>query len=359
MLIELVKPGEYGQAGSTTIISEKDILELKDTFKADVPITLGHNLADFMPALGWIKSVDINDKSLIGDIELTDLLKDAYDKGLYKKWSIGIRKDAQGKKYLHHLAFLGEVPPKIKDLKTLKSIEMSDCSETWLFEFADKPPSLASLEIVDRPWNVDEARKRIFDKYGIDGLKEYCLYKDPEADSENKTAYKFLVVDIVDQEPKIISKALSAALAYLHGARGINIPETVRQKVEPEIRRLLEKKKEEEEMADNEELKKQKEKADKLEGEIRALKKDMLKAVMIGKIPQAKHGLVMELADRLDIEEQIELADGDKKRKVSLFDLLVEVIKGIPMAVKPGEMDMGDKDNKDKGIDARKVLNRI
>jgi hypothetical protein len=236
---------------------------------------------------------------------------------------------------------------------------MSDCSETWLFEFADKPPSLASLEIVDRPWNVDEARKRIFDKYGIDGLKEYCLYKDPEADSENKTAYKFLVVDIVDQEPKIISKALSAALAYLHGARGINIPETVRQKVEPGIRRLLEKKKEEEEMADNEELKKQKEKADKLEGEIRALKKDMLKAVMIGKIPQAKHSLVMELADRLDIEEQIELADGDKKRKVSLFDLLVEVIKGIPMAVKPGEMDMGDKDNKDKGIDARKVLNRI
>jgi len=351
--IELVRTGKYQD---NIEISEKDLSELKETFKGDVPVTLGHQLADFMPALGWVKSIDIKDKSLIGEVELTDLLKDAFTQGLYKKWSIGIRKGADGKKYLHHVAFLGEVPPKIKDLKIFKSVEMSDIAETWTFEAADKPPALSSLEVVDREWDVAEARRRVFEKYGIEGLKEYCLYKDPEADPENKTAYKFLVVDIVDGKPKIISKALSAALAYLHGARGVNISEEVRKKVEPKIERLQKSK--EENMADDE-LLKTKEKMTKLEADIRNLKKEALKAAIAGKVPQAKHAVVMELADKLDLEETIELSDGDKKTKISAFDLLIEIMKSVPMPVKTGEVNMGDVGKDEKNIDARKVLNRV
>lgn len=351
MVLELVRTGKYNGIS----ITEDDIEELKENFKGEVPITLGHSLADFMPALGWVKAVQVKDGSLIGEVELNDLLKDAYDQGLYRKWSVGIRKDGEGKKYLHHLAFLGEVPPKIKDLKVFKPIEMSDVVETWTFEAADRPPSLSSLEVVERDWDASEARRRVFEKYGIDGLKEYCLYRDPEADPENKTAYKFLVVDIVDGEPKIIRKALSAALAYLHGARGVKIPEEVRRKVEPKIERLIEKEKEEN-MAD-EELERTKEKVVKLEAEIRNLKKEALKAAISGKVPQAKHSLVMELADRLRLDEEIELSDEEGKTKLSAIDILVEIFKSIPVPVKVGEMDMGDI--KDEGIDARKVLNRI
>lgn len=354
MQIELAKTGKYQD---NIEITEKDISELKETFKGDVPITLGHQLADFMPAFGWVKSIDVRDKSLVGEIELTDLLKDAYNRGLYKKWSIGIRKGPDGKKYLHHLAFLGEVPPKIKDLKIFKSVEMSDIAETWTFEAADKPPALSSLEVVDREWDVSGARQRVFEKYGIEGLKAYCLYRDPDTDQQNKTAYKFLVVDIVDGKPAIISKALSSALAYLHGARGVEIPEEVRKKVEPKIERLQ--KKEEENMADNEELLKAKEKMTKLETDIRNLKKEALKTAMAGKVPQAKHSIVMELADRLDLEESIELSDGEKKTKVSAFDLLIEIMKSIPLPVKTGEANMGDVYKDEKSVDARKVLNRI
>lgn len=352
--IELVRAGNH----NGVLITPQDLQELKSTFHGEVPVTLGHSLADFMPAVGWVKAVELKDGSLIGEVELNDLLKEAYKQGLYRKWSVGIRRGADGKKYLHHLAFLGEVPPKIKDLKVIKSIDMSDVSETWQFEAADSPPALSSLEVVDRAWDVSEARRRVFEKYGIEGLKEYCLYRDPEADPENKTAYKFLVVDIVDGEPKIIAKALSAALAYLHGARGVNIPEEVRRKVEPKIERLM-KKKEEDNMSEqrNDELEAAKERLYKLEHSLRQLKREALKEAMAGRIPQAKHALVMELADRLGLEE-IELSDGEKKVKTSAVDLLIEILRSIPLPVKTGELDMGDV-QKDEGIDARKIISRV
>lgn len=358
MQIELVRVGKFGDVE----IKPKDLEELKETFKGEVPITLGHQLADFMPALGWVKSVEIQNGSLIGEIELNDLLKEAYQQGLYKKWSVGIRKGPDGKKYLHHLAFLGEVPPKIKDLKVLKTIAMSDVDETWVFETADKPPPLSSLEVVDGPWDVSAARKRVFEKYGIEGLKEYSLYRDPEADPENKTAYKFLVVDIVDGEPKIIKKALSAALAYLHGARGVKIDEEVRKKVEPKIEQLQKKikdEKEEEKMADAKyENGKLDEKLKKMEEEIRKLKKEALKEAMAGKVPQAKHELVYMLADKLSLEEEITLSDGDRKVNLSALDLLIEIMKSIPLPVKTGAMDMGDTLHEEE-FETRKIINKI
>jgi len=118
MKIELVKVGTFGEH----TITEKDLDELVETFQGEVPITLGHSLADFMPAFGWVTSVEKKDGSLIGEVELNDLLKEAFEQGLYKKWSAGIRRDpVTGKKYLHHVAFLGAVPPKIKDLKVFQS----------------------------------------------------------------------------------------------------------------------------------------------------------------------------------------------------------------------------------------------
>jgi len=355
MRIELAKVGIFGADG--TPVTEVDLEDVAETFGGEVPITLGHTLADWMPAFGWVKGVeyDPEKKTLYGDIDLSDLLKDAFDAKLYKKWSVGIRHRANdGKCYLHHVAFLGAVPPKIRDLKILDGkMFMADVDETWTFDLADtsKPPALSSLEVVDRSWDVSEARKRVFEKYGIEGLKAYCLYRDPEADPENKTAYKFLVVDIVNDKPVIIAKALSAALAYLHGARGANIPEEVLRVVEPKVKRLLEKKKKEEAMKDN--IKEKKEFADAikpyeerlkdLEAKLKAEKKEALKQAIEGKLPKEKHGLVLELADRLSFEESIELADENgRKHKVSAIDLLIDIFKAIPLLVEPGQKNMGD-----------------
>jgi hypothetical protein len=361
--LELVRTGKFGDVE----ITEKDLEELVQNFQGEVPITLGHTLADYMPAVGWVKRIEKKDGSLIGEVELNDLVKEAFEQGLYKKWSVGIRKQQDGKKYLHHVALLGAVPPKIKDLKILKEVNLSDCSEFWTFNFADaeeladKPPPLESLDVVDTEWDVEAARKRVYEKYGIAGLKAYSLYQDPEADPETKSAYKFLVVDIVDGKPVIVKKAISAALAYLHGARGVKIPEEVRKKVEPKVEKLKKKIEEEEKMAD-EVLKEKDETIKKLKEELITIKKEALRSAISGKVPKALHDKVLLLADYLPYEEKIELSDepnGKETRKLSAIDLLIEIFKSIPLPVRPGEMDLGDVDRAEEDIDGMKLLSKV
>ncbi|MEM1542875.1 MAG: hypothetical protein QXV82_09630 [Ignisphaera sp.] len=376
MEIELVRAGTFG--GVT--VTPGDLQELVSTFKGEVPITLGHSLADFMPAFGWVRSVKLKGDSLWGEVELNDLLKSAFEQGLYKKWSVGIRRDPEtGKKYLHHVAFLGAVPPKIKDLKLFKGevVNMGDVEERWIFAENEKdeeekpdPPPLSELEIVDVKWDHDGAVERVLKKYGFKGLKAYSLYQDPDADPETKSAYKFLVVDIINGEPKIVAKALSASFAYLHGARGVKIDPEVRKVVEPKLKRLLKKKEkeEEEEMSDvvktqetkTAEVKTQdtqtqevidlaeievlKKKVEAYEETLKALKRKALEEAIQGKVPKALHPLVFSLADSLDLEQKIEFSDGNTKKEMSAIDLLIEIFKNIPLPVTLNKVTFADED---------------
>ncbi|MEM4958342.1 MAG: hypothetical protein QXX12_00530 [Nanopusillaceae archaeon] len=373
MELELVRVGTFGDVS----ITRQDLNELVSTFKGEVPITLGHSLADFMPAFGWVRSVKLKGDSLWGEVELNDLLKSAFEQGLYKKWSVGIRRDSQtGKKYLHHVAFLGAVPPKIKDLKMLQGevINMGEVNERWYFadeEEEDKPdpPPLSELEIVDVKWDHDGAVERVLKKYGFKGLKAYSLYQDPEANPETKSAYKFLVVDIIDGEPKIVAKALSASLAYLHGARGVKIDPEVRKVVEPKLKRLLKKKEkeEEEEMSDVivqetekvdlSELETLKKKLTAYEETFKALKKEALKQAIEGKVPKALHHLVFALADHLDIESKIEFSDGDTKKEMTTFDLLIEIFKNISPPVVLDKINMAD--DKENPVMVNKLFTKV
>lgn len=264
--LQLAKPGKFGIDG--TVVTEKDLRDAAETFESEVPITLGHNLADFMPAFGWVKAVQYSEpeKIIFGDVELSDVLKDAFEQGLYKKWSVGIhRRASDGKRFLHHLAFLGAVPPKIKDLKIMDSkvINMSDVDETRTFELFDKTTT-----------------------------KEVKTMPD-ETKDEGKD------VELADLEKR----------------------------------------------------------ASDLETALRNAKKEALKNAIAGKVPAAKTGLVMELADRLPLEDSIELSDDSGvKRKVSAFDLLSEIFASIPLPVKPGEMDMGDVSGRGDSVDALAMI---
>jgi hypothetical protein len=53
--IELAKVGRFGQDG--VMVTDIDLKEVSETFQGDAPITLGHNLADWMPRFGTVKSV--------------------------------------------------------------------------------------------------------------------------------------------------------------------------------------------------------------------------------------------------------------------------------------------------------------
>jgi hypothetical protein len=124
MKLELAKAGSHN--GVT--LAPKDIREMAETFAGDIPVTIGHEIDDTMPAYGWVKSLEVTEDSqtLIGELEIGKELSEALAEGRYKNWSIGAGKDEDGRMYLHHVAFLGAVPPMIKDLKL---IEMGDKSE--------------------------------------------------------------------------------------------------------------------------------------------------------------------------------------------------------------------------------------
>ncbi|MBI3584205.1 MAG: hypothetical protein HY096_09710 [Nitrospinae bacterium] len=210
MKLQLAKTGKFGIDG--TIVTEKDLTDAVETFEGDVPVTLGHNLADFMPAFGWVKSVEysVPEKILYGNVELSDLLKDAYEQGFYKKWSVGIeRRASDNKRYLHHLAFLGATPPKIKDLKIMDSkiINMSDVKEIWTFgeqdtdkdkkEVKNMPEKKDSQELADaiKPYEdkltAMAERMREIKK---EALKSAITGKVPEAK-------RSLVMELADNLP--------------------------------------------------------------------------------------------------------------------------------------------------------------
>ncbi len=87
---------------------------------------MGHLKADHMPAFGWVKGIELSPdgETLYGDVEFSEPLQEAYEFGLYNKWSIGLRKNDKGGWYLHYLAFLGAVPPRMFQflIGTLKTV---------------------------------------------------------------------------------------------------------------------------------------------------------------------------------------------------------------------------------------------
>ena len=127
--IELARVGAHGQNGIP--VTAADLAEIAVTFREQktAPIVIGHSLADWMPQFGEVTSVEFNATTgvLEGDIELNELLAESWTKKLYTQWSISApRRASDGKRFLHHLAFLGATPAAVKGLKVLEAINLSD-----------------------------------------------------------------------------------------------------------------------------------------------------------------------------------------------------------------------------------------
>lgn len=119
---ELAKVGVFGSIDNPVIVTEKDLKEIAETFQEQktAPVQFGHWADAASPRLGNVVSVAFDEKSkvLTGEVEEHDTLAEAVDGGYFPDCSIGAKKRASdGKMYLHHLAYLGEEPPAIKDLK--------------------------------------------------------------------------------------------------------------------------------------------------------------------------------------------------------------------------------------------------
>jgi len=99
--------------------------------------------------------------------------------------------------------------------------------------------------VKDIEWNADKAVERILQKGGYKLLAKTCLvveFKEGEKDlPEAKSRYSFPLADVIDGKLCWVKKAISSAKAYLHGARGVQIPEEKKRVAEEALNKLLKK----------------------------------------------------------------------------------------------------------------------
>lgn len=210
--LELARTGQHGIDGAT--LTKKDLQEAVDTFEGTAPVSIGHQMAkeDWFPSFGSVLTVELTEHedgenaTLIGDVKMNDLLSDAYDQGLYTGWSISLpARASDGKRYIHHLAFLGAVPPKIKDLKVIESlkekeaIDMSEASSgsTFTFIFPNTPKEENVGAKKNEPGNAHEFSDA--ERSELEQLRE-----------KDRTSKKQRVMDAA---AKVLPKAYHGALS--------------------------------------------------------------------------------------------------------------------------------------------------
>lgn len=136
----------------------------------EAPIYVGH-VSDYpdsrAPSYGWIGKVfRAGDHLKVVASEFADELKDMIRKGMYKKVSAAFYKPdtpgnpTPGKWHLHHLAFLGAVPPAVKGLEAVQLSEFDEAKGIVL-EFASyNLKDAAELSAQDTYEEIQEAFAR-------------------------------------------------------------------------------------------------------------------------------------------------------------------------------------------------------
>ena len=297
---EIAKVGIFGTKDNPQIVTEKDLKEIAETFPeiSKAPISLsGHWPDASSPRLGNVISVSYNEatQTLNAEIEEEDALADAVDAGYYPDVSIGARQRASdGKMYLHHLAYLGEEPPAIKDL--IKEIK------------EDLGIAAADNTVNRRFPSTSEKQLYLSDTPPEKPLKENNM-ETPKS-NEDVSAETNEEVNVTEAEAQKLRE------------------ENERLKAENDKNALA--------LSDAE---KQKKETDR----------ERLKTAMESrKVPNPVREKALRLCDALDNGKTIELSDAEApegKRKVSAVDCLIELVNVYPKPVDTGAMNLSDGDD--------------
>jgi hypothetical protein len=304
---EIAKAGIFGSKDNPQIVNEKDLKEIAETFAEirKAPVSLnGHRPEPGYPRLGNVVGVSYDEatQTLTGEIEEEDALAESVDAGYYPDVSIGAKQRASdGKMYLHHLAYLGEEPPAIKDLvKDIKDnlgIAAGDAAGCRILP----PPTGKRLYLSDTPPESQTLKNKDF------------MESPPPSESVSEVG----------------SGGDSA-----NQSKEVNVTEEEARKLREENERLK---------AENEEKKLALSDAEKRKKEA---DRERLKAAMEGaKVPQGAREKALRLCDAADNGKTIELSDTgapEGKRSVSVADCLIEIVTAFPQPVQTGAMNLSD-----------------
>lgn len=134
--VEILRTGAHTAGNGLKItLTTEDLDRIAGSYAPDfheAPVVIGHPKDD-EPAYGWVKSLSRRGDRLLGVLDLAREFVVVLQKGLFKKRSVSLYPDLDGKGlYLRHVGFLGAVPPAIK---ALADIRLKDGAESLLFEF--------------------------------------------------------------------------------------------------------------------------------------------------------------------------------------------------------------------------------
>ena len=303
--LELARTGVWGQDGAT--ITRQDLAEVKANFAGRPPLTLGHIPQDQTegPRYGRVLSVDLAERGnlLVGKVEFGDAADEAYAKGLYDGWSVSIpRRGKDGTRYLHHVALLGETPPKISGLKESETVsyEYADGDEVETYSFGGAIKELKEDTCVEDPKKEPEELKK----------------KIAEQEAENKK---------LREEKEAAEKAAEKAAA-----------DAAAKAPEPEVPPA------------GAEANEFSDRLAKMESEVRKSRVEALMARVSGKIPEGLKDKVKGLAEwAARDDETFNFSDGGKASSTKAVDLLGDVLCQWPAPVKSGAsgIDFADTEN--------------
>lgn len=156
---EVFKAGKYPQ-GKFTKEQIEEIAKNYDPSFCEAPITLDHEQSG--PAFGWVESLKA-DKGLLKASfkDVTEDLKSFVNDGKYKKISVEIYRELEGKKpYLKAVSFLGASIPQVKGMEAVEFKEGE--SDIYTFEVtaeADKKDE--EKEIQDLKDKIDVLQEKV------------------------------------------------------------------------------------------------------------------------------------------------------------------------------------------------------
>lgn len=298
----IARVGTFGSSENPQTVTLNDLSEIVQSFETNgvAPIILGHSFGASSPRFGEVIKLKLDGENLVAEVSEHDVLSQAVDAGYYPDVSIGAKRSAEtGKLYLHHLAYLGEEPPAIKDLRNkiqtdLQAIAASD--KLGVITFPTITGSLLKLKLSDQG----------------DTMNELAMLKEQLAQLEKENAeLKEKLRTSGDgnnsdelQNLKAENEQLKAKLKTLQE----KYPDDVSlSDASPEVKALLK--------------------------ELRKTKRESLLALCDGKVTPACTSLIALLADHLPTSE-ITLSDG---KVLSHYDLLFKLVENLP------ELSLGEQ----------------
>jgi hypothetical protein len=294
--MEIFRAGDYIAAGKGVITAADlgRVVRNYDPTYHEAPETLGHR-ADDQPAYGWIDALTLDgDKLLARERQVDPKFEEARKAGKFKKRSAAFYQDAAGNiTGLRHLAWLGAGIPEVKGLQ---DIAFDDHGQKFIeVDFGEENPVATATEKT-MPEQVKESVKAFF-------AELFSGSAAPKTFSE-------------DDAKRIATEAATAAAAPLQAKVTA---------LETDLKAQTAKFAERETAIAGGEVKQ------------RAVAA-MTKLKTAGKWVPAfeKMGLGLVFEELAASTKTVEFGEGDKKRKITALETLVEFMEGLPKIVPGG-----------------------